>query len=72
MQKETVFELDILNYIINRPEVVWMLAFMGAVCVVGVVDYLRCFFEKKKSAVRWVVLFVSLLVAVILSHSRQQ
>lgn len=63
---ETI-ELDILNFIISRPETIWIIAFMGAVCVIGVVDYLRCFFEKKKSIARWVVLFLSLFVAIILS-----
>ena len=64
-EKET--SLDILNFIITKPEIIWVLALMGAVCVIGVVDYLRCFFEKKKQAVRWVVLFMSLFVAIILS-----
>jgi hypothetical protein len=59
--------LDILNFMVTKPEIVWMLAFMGAVCVIGVVDYLRCFFEKKRNVTRWVVLFLSLFVAIILS-----
>ena len=59
--------LDILNFMISRPEIVWMLALMGAVCVIGVVDYLKCFFEKKRNVTRWVVLFLSLFVAVIIS-----
>ena len=58
---------DILNFIITNPETVWMLALLGAVCVVGMVDYLKCFFEKKKCFTRWVVLILSLLIAVILS-----
>jgi hypothetical protein len=59
--------LDILNFMITKPEIVWMLALMGAVCVIGVVDYLRCFFEKKRNVIRWVVLFLSLLVAIVFS-----
>lgn len=59
--------LDILNLMVTKPEAVWMLALMGAVCVIGVVDYMRCFFERKKNAIRWVVLFMSMFVAVILS-----
>jgi hypothetical protein len=59
--------IDILDFISTRPETVWMLALIGAVCVIGVVDYLRCFFEGKKHAIRWVVLFLSLVVAFILS-----
>jgi len=59
--------LDILNFIVSSPGTIWNIALMGAVCVIGVVDYLRCFFEKKKNSIRWVVLFMSLLVAVIFS-----
>ena len=59
--------LDILNFIITKPEIIWSIALIGAVCVVGVVDYLRCFFEGKKSVIRWVVLILSLIVAVIFS-----
>jgi hypothetical protein len=59
--------LDILSFMVSKPEIVWMLALMGAVCVIGVVDYLRCFFEGKKKAIRWVVLFLSLFVAIVLS-----
>jgi 4-amino-4-deoxy-L-arabinose transferase-like glycosyltransferase len=70
MERGTVAEiisLDIINFISTRPEVLFLIAFMGAVCVIGIVDYLRCFFEKKKNAIRWVVLFCSLFVAIILS-----
>jgi hypothetical protein len=59
--------LDILGFIVTKPEVVWSISLIGAVCVVGVVDYLRCFFEKKKNVIRWVVLFLSLIVAVVFS-----
>jgi len=52
---------------VTRPEIIWLLALMGAVCVIGVVDYLRCFFERKQNTIRWVVLFVSLFVAFTLS-----
>ena len=62
-----MISLDIFNFIITKPEIIWSIAFIGAVCVVGVVDYLRCFFEKKKSAIRWVVLILSLFVAIIFS-----
>lgn len=59
--------LDILNFIITKPEVIWSISLIGAICVVGVVDYLRCFFENKKKFIRWVVLFLSLIVAIIFS-----
>jgi hypothetical protein len=63
---ETI-SLDILNFMVTKPEIVWLLSLMGAVCVIGVVEYLKCFFEKKKNATRWVVLFLSLSVAVVIS-----
>ena len=59
--------LDILNFIVTRPEIIWILALIGAVCVIGVVDYLKCFFEKKKNVTRCVVLFLSLFIAIIFS-----
>ena len=58
--------IEAIEFIVDRPEVIWILALTGAVCVVGFVDYLRCFFEKRKGAIRWVVLFLSLFVACIL------
>ena len=58
---------NILNYMVTRPEIVWMLALMGAVCVIGIVDYSRCFFSGRKKAIRWIVLILSLAVAIILS-----
>ena len=59
--------LDILKYMESRPEIIWGIALMGAVCVIGLTDYFKCFFEKKRKATRWIVLLISLLVAVILS-----
>jgi len=59
--------IDLLTLISDRPDVIWLIALIGAVCVVGVVEYLRSFFERKKNAIRWVVLVVSLIVAVIIS-----
>ena len=59
---------DILDLIALDPSSIWLIALIGAVCVVGVVDYLRCFFEQnKKHIVRWVVLAMSIFVGVILS-----
>jgi hypothetical protein len=59
--------LDVLNFMSTKPEVLLLIALLGALCVVGVVDYLRCFFEKKRNTIRWVVLLLSLLVAIVLS-----
>ena len=68
MFKIEIFEgFDILSFITTKPEIIWVLALIGAVCVIGVVDYLRCFFEKKRNTIRWVVLILSLLIALILS-----
>ena len=59
--------IDILSFITSKPEVLWSVSLIGAVCVIGLVDYFKCFFESRKKATRWVVLFVSLAVSVILS-----
>jgi hypothetical protein len=60
-------ELNILNFISTRPEILLLIALTGALCVIGVADYLRCFFERKHNMIRWVVLFLSLFVAITLS-----
>ena len=61
--------IKITDFLVNKPENIWILAIVGAVCVIGVVDYLKCFFEGKKKAIRWVVLFMSLIVAFLLSQT---
>ena len=60
-------DLDIVSILYTKPEIIWMLALIGAICTIGVVDYLRCFFEKKKNIIRYVVLITSLIVAFVLS-----
>jgi predicted MFS family arabinose efflux permease len=57
---------DVLSYLISEPTVIWMLAIIGAVCVIGLVDFLKCW-VKRKAAVKWVVFIVSLLIAIIIS-----
>ena len=59
--------LDILKFMESKPEIVWSIALMGAVCVIGLTDYFKCFFEKRRKTTRWIVLLISLLVAVVLS-----
>ena len=58
--------MEIMDYLTSKPEVVWLLAIMGAVCVIGVVDFIKCWIKGKKT-VKWIVFFVSLFIAVILS-----
>jgi len=58
---------NIIDFIVERPEAIWLVGIVGAICVIGVVDYLRCFFENKKKSMRWVVLIFSLFVSVIFS-----
>jgi len=57
---------EILDFIIDKPEAIWLLSLIGAVCVIGVVDFCKNW-VKRKAAIKWVVFFVSLFVAVILS-----
>jgi hypothetical protein len=58
--------MDITDYIFTKPEVLWIIVFIGSVAVIGVVDFLKCFI-KKQQAVKWIVFFVSLAVAAVLS-----
>ena len=65
---ETNTSLDIYSFIITKPEIIWMLSLMGAVCVIGVVEYLKTtFFEKKKMITRYLVLILSVIIAITLS-----
>jgi len=60
-------ELDILNLLGSRPEVFWMIVIIGAVCVIGVVDFCKCWTKNRKRDTKWIVLFVSLVIAIVLS-----
>ena len=57
---------DLSDYIISKPETVWLIALIGAVSVIGLVDFIKCWITNKK-AVKWIVLFVSLGISFILS-----
>ncbi|MCL2381854.1 MAG: hypothetical protein FWC64_09740 [Treponema sp.] len=57
---------NVSDFITTQPEIVWLIALMGAVAVIGLVNFLKCFIHGKK-AVKWIVLFVSLGIAFILS-----
>jgi len=53
-------------FITAQPETVWLIAFMGAVAVVGLVNFLKGFIPGKK-AIKWIVLFCSLGISFVLS-----
>jgi len=57
---------EITDYIYTRPEVLWVIVLIGSIAVIGVVDFAKCFI-KNKQAVKWIVFFVSLVIAIILS-----
>jgi hypothetical protein len=57
--------MDIHAFLITNPNVIWILVVIGSVAVIGLVDFCKNWFHKK--AVQWVVLCVSLGVAVVLS-----
>ena len=54
------------DFLTTQPEIIWLIAFMGAVAVIGLVNFLKCFIQGKK-AVKWIVLFASLGIAFVLS-----
>ena len=58
-------KMDIHNFLITNPNVIWMLVVIGSVAVIGVVDFVKNWTHKK--AAKWVVLFVSLVIAIVLS-----
>ena len=55
----------ISEFLTTQPEIIWLISFMGAVAVVGLVNFLKCFIPGKK-AIKWIVLVVSLAVAFVL------
>lgn len=57
--------MDIHAFLITNPNIIWMLVVIGSVAVIGVVDFVKNWTRKK--AVKWVVLFVSLIIAIVLS-----
>jgi hypothetical protein len=57
---------EITDYIFIKPELLWIIVIIGSIAVVGIVDFVKCFI-KNKTAVKWIVLFVSLIIAIILS-----
>jgi hypothetical protein len=60
-------KMGITEFTGATPDVLFIIAVIGALCVIGATDYLRCFFETTKRATRWVVLAMSLFVAVNIS-----
>jgi len=54
------------DFITTQPEIIWLIAFMGAVAVIGLVNFLKGFIPNKK-AIKWIVLFCSLGISFILS-----
>ena len=59
-------EVDIIYFFTASPEVIWIFSLIGGVCVIGIVNYLKCFIKNKK-IIKFLVLIVSLGVALILS-----
>jgi len=57
--------MDINSFLVTNPNIIWMLVLIGAVAVIGVVDFVKNWTHKK--AVKWVVLIVSLIIAIVLS-----
>ena len=54
------------DFITTQPEIIWLIAFMGAIAVIGLVNFLKGFIKNKK-AIKWIVLFCSLGISFVLS-----
>jgi predicted MFS family arabinose efflux permease len=57
--------MDIRSFLTENTNIIWLLVIIGSVAVIGVVDFCKNWFHKKR--VKWVVLVVSLGIAVVLS-----
>ena len=57
--------MELSNYLTSKPEIIWLMVVIGAVAVIGIVDFIKNWVSKK--AAKWIVLFVSLFIAFILS-----
>jgi len=57
---------DVSEYILTKPETLWIIVLVGAVAVIGITDFIK-HFVKNKTASKWIVLVVSLVIAIILS-----
>jgi hypothetical protein len=54
------------DFMTTQPQIIWLIAFMGAVAVIGLVNFLKCFIPSKK-AIKWIVLFCFFFIAFVLS-----
>jgi hypothetical protein len=57
---------EITDLILTKPDVLWVTVMIGSVAVIVIVDFAKCFI-KSKQAVKWIVFFVSLIIAIVLS-----
>jgi predicted MFS family arabinose efflux permease len=57
--------MDIHSFLTTNPNVIWLLVVIGSVAVIGVVDFVKNWTHKK--SVKWVVFFVSFVIAIVLS-----
>ena len=58
-------EIDIQKFLITSPNIIWMLVIIGSVAVIGIVEFVKNWTRKKGT--KWVVLIVSLAIAIVLS-----
>jgi len=57
--------LDIMDYI-REPQTLWTIVLIGAVAVLGLAEFFKCWI-KRKALIKWMVFFTSLAVGFILS-----
>ena len=50
------YQFDVISFFTERFEVIWILALIGGVCVIGIVNYLKCWIRNKR-AIKWICPF---------------
>lgn len=58
--------LDVGYQLIHDPSNLWMVALIGAVCVIGITNFLKNWITNKK-IIKWAVLLVSLFIGIVMS-----
>jgi uncharacterized membrane protein len=56
--------MEISDYLISDPEVIWILVIICSVSVIGITNFLKSWIKNKR-LIKWVVLFISLGISII-------
>ena len=59
--------MNLYDFISSQPEVIFTVVLICSISVIGIADFIKCWVTSKK-AVKWIVLWTSLAIAIINSH----